>query len=147
MKIKSWLKYLIYITLIFILIVLREYVEKLFSESYYRYENPAMFCYAVISLLLGVCIGLFLGLEHLISELRKEGPWKINLPKLILAGLLSLYCSLFNIWVLSGSQFMREIIAYPLLYLFRYGSGYVSLFQMILGYVVITSFFKYSDKN
>lgn len=147
MKIKSWLKYLIYIILIFFLIVLREYVEKLFSASYYRYEDPAIFCYGVISLLLGICIGVFLGLEHLFKEIGKEGMWKINLPKLILVGLPSLYFSLANIWMLSGSQIMQEVIAYPLLYLFRYGSGYVSLFQMILGYVVITSFFKYREKN
>lgn len=146
MKRRSWLKYLIYFPLIFFLIILRQFVEKSFSASYYRFEYPEMFYYMVISLLLGVCIGLFLGLEHLIRELGKEGTWKINLPKLILVGLPSLYFSLSNIWVLSGNQFMREIIAYPLLYLFRSGSGDASLIQVILGYVVITSFFKYSEK-
>lgn len=143
MKRKSWLKYLIYFPLIFFLIVLRQFVEKSFSASYYRFEYPEMFYYMVISLLLGVCIGLFLGLEHLIRELGKEGKWKINLPKLILVGLPSLYFSLSNIWILCGNQFIREIIAYPL---FRYGSGDVSLFQVILGYVVITSFYKNSEK-
>ena len=67
--------------------------------------------YLVISLLLGVCIELILGLDHLLSELRKDGMWK-----------------------------------YPLHNFFRYGSGYISLFQVILGYVVITSFFKYDEK-
>lgn len=145
MKMKSWLKYLIHITLIFFMIALREYVEKLFSDSYYRQES-AMFFYLVISLLLGVCIGLILGLEHLLSELGKEGMCKINLPKLLLVGLPSLYFSLTNIWFLGDSQFLREIISYPLHYFFRYGPSYVSLFQVILGYVVITSFFKCNEK-
>ena len=142
---KSWLKHLTYIILIFFMIALREYVEKLFLDSYYRQES-AMCFYLGISLLLGVCIGAILGLEHLLSELGKEGIWKINLPKLIVLGLPSLYFSLTNIWFLSGSYFLREIISYPLQYLFKYGSSYVVLFQLIFGYVVITSFFKYNEK-
>ena len=145
MKMKSWLKYLMHITLIFFIIALREYVEKLSLDSYSRLESAMVF-YLVISLLLGVCIGLILGLDHLLSELRKEGMWKINLPKLILVGLPSLYFSVTNIWVLCNGQFLREIISYPLHYFFRYGSSYISLFQVILGYVVITSFFKYNEK-
>ncbi|WP_434511726.1 hypothetical protein [Desulfitobacterium sp. AusDCA] len=141
MKIKPWLKYLIYIILLFFLIALREYVEKLFLNSYHRFKYPEIFYYLVVNVFLGICIGLFLGLEHLIEELGKEGTWKINLTKLILVGLPSLYFSLANIWVLSGNRFMQE-----LLYLNRYGSGYVSLFQMIFGYMVITSFFKYNEK-
>jgi hypothetical protein len=146
MKIKSWLKYLIYITIIIFIIVLKEYVQKLFSDAYYRYELGSIFFYVVISSFLGICIGLFLGLEHLFSELGKEGTWKINLPKLIIVGLPSLYISIANIWVFGGSKFLHNIIPYPLINLLRYGSGYVSLFQMILGYVIITSFFKYSDE-
>jgi hypothetical protein len=147
MKIKSWSKYFIYITLLILLILLREYVEKLFSASYYRYEDPAFFYYAGISLLLGVGIGLFLGLEHFIREHGKEGTWKINLPKLILVGLPSLFFSLSNILFFSDSQFVREIITYPLLSLFRHSLNYISIFQIILGYVIITSCSKCSGNN
>lgn len=146
MKVKSWFKYLIYITLILFLIVLRDYVGKLVSESYYRFENSSAIYYAVISLILGICIGAFLGLEHLIGECGKEGRWKINLPKLILVGLPSLYVSLTNIYFFSGSVFIMKIIAQPLSYLLKYGLDHVSLFQVIFGFVVITSFFKYNEK-
>lgn len=142
MKAKPWLKYLIFVISIFLLIVLREYVDKLFLESYYRFKYPGVYFYLVISLIFGVCIGLFMGAEHLIKELKKEGTWKINLPKLIIVGLPSLYFSLSNIWFASSNQFIHKIIASPSLYLFKYGLGFISLFQMVLGYVVITSFFK-----
>jgi hypothetical protein len=145
MKLKYWLKYLIHITILFSLTVLRGYIEKLFSASYYRFDNPAILYYAIISLLLGACIGLFLGLEHFIKEIGNIGIWKINLPKLILIGIPALYFSVTNLLTISSSQFIHEIIAYPLLYLSGFGSGYVSIFQMILGYVIITSFFKYSE--
>lgn len=145
MKFKSWLKYLTYIILILVIIVLKDYVESIFSDSYKRFDSD-MFFYLVISLILGVFIGALLGLDHYLSEIKKEGIWKINLPKLVLVGMPSLYFSLTNIWFLSEIKYLRDIISYPLLFIFRYGSGYISLFQVILGYVLITSFFKYNHK-
>lgn len=145
MKIKSCLKYFIYIILVFILVVLKEQADKLFLESYYRYESPPIFYYAVIGLVLGVSIGLFLGIEHFIRELGIEGTWIINFPKLIISGLPLFYLSLSNILLFSGIQFIREFIAYPLQYLYRYGTGIVTIMQIILGYVVITSFYKDND--
>jgi hypothetical protein len=144
---KSWLKYFVYTTVLILLIILKEYVEKLFLASYYRYEDPAFFYYAGISLLLGVGIGLLLGLEHFIREHGKEGTWKINLPKLILVGLPSLLFSISNILFFSNNQFVREIIAYPFLSLFRHSLNYISIFRIILGYVIITSCSKCSVKN
>lgn len=145
MKIKLWLKYLIYLILICFLIVLREYVGKLFA-AYFKQEFRINYCYLVINLLIGVGIGLFLGLEHFINEIRKEGTWKVNIPKLVLVALPSLYFALTNIWIYSGNQFLQNVIAYPLLNFLGYGTGYVTLFQVILGYMVITSFYKYSEK-
>jgi hypothetical protein len=146
MKLKSWVKYLVYVILIFFLVVLRGYVGKSISELYYKFENSSAIVYAVINLILGMCIGGLLGLEYLIGEFGKEGKWKVNLPKLILVGLPSLYVSLTYIYFFSGSVFILKRIVYPLTYLFKYGLDYVSLFQVILGYVVITSFYKCYEK-
>ncbi|MDF2542419.1 MAG: hypothetical protein K0S47_2137 [Herbinix sp.] len=147
MKIKAVLKYLIYLSVLIILIVLRDYIENLYSELYYRFDTQKAFFYEVISVLLGISIGIFLGIEQLIKEIGKEGTWKINLPKLILVGLPALYFSLGKILIMSGYQYINEMIAYPLLYLLRYGWGFVALLQVVFGYIVITSFLKYSDLN
>jgi hypothetical protein len=145
MKIKSWSKYLIYIILICLLIILREYIEKQYTHAYYRLENSAILSYVLISLLLGMCVGLFLGLEHFMKEFRKAGMWKINVPRLIIIGLPSLYFSLTKVWMISGSQLIHEVTTYPLFFLFGLDAGHVTLFQIIVGYVAITSFFKYSE--
>lgn len=145
MKVKDWIKYLIYIVLIFFIIILKGYVGNL-STAYFKQEFRANYFYLIISMLVGLCIGMVLGLEHLIREIKKEGTWKINLPKLILVGLPSLYCSLTFVFFFSGIGFLQNIIAYPLFYFLRYSSNYVPLFELILGYVVITSFYKYSEK-
>lgn len=143
MKLKPWLKYLVFFALIYSLILLRGYVDQLFLASYQRFEEPAYYYYLVISLLVNTCIGVLLGLEYFINELIKEGRWKINLPKLLLVGLPSLYFSMTNIGFISN-PFLYEKLALPVLYLFKYGTGFVSFFQVILGYVIITSPYKYA---
>ena len=145
MKVKDWLKYLIYIALLLLIIAAKGYVGNLFT-LYFKQEYKPNYCYLVIIVLINICIGVALGLEHLVREMRKEGIWKINLPKLIVVGMPALYISLAGIWIYSGIQFLQKIILYPLLFLLKYGSGPISLFQLIFGYVVITSFYKCSEK-
>jgi hypothetical protein len=95
----------------------------------------------------GVCIGLFLGLEHFINEIRKEGNWKVNLPKLILVGLPSLYFSLTHIFMYSGIKLQENVIGAQIFYLLRYFSAdYVILFQLISGYIITTSVYKCNKK-
>ena len=129
----------------FILIALREYVEKLISKAYYRFESPSMILYIVLSLLLSISIGLLMGLEHMVCERGKEGTWKVNVSKLVIVGLPSLYFSLAYLWIYCDTTFSQSVFAYPIQYLLRYGFTYVSLFQMILGYVIITIFFKHGE--
>ncbi|WP_069999949.1 hypothetical protein [Cellulosilyticum sp. I15G10I2] len=144
MKIKDWLKYLLYIILILFIITIKVYVGNL-SIAYSEQELRVNYCYMVISVLIHVCIGVVLGLEHIIKEIGKEGKWKINLPKLISVGMPSLYFALTYIRIYNGIQFLQNIIVYPVVQFARYVSGSVPLFQIILGYVVITSFYKYSE--
>lgn len=90
-------------------------------------------------------LGVLLGLEKIISESKKNGIWKINLPKLIFLGIPSLYFSLGLFLYYSSSSFIRETIAYPLNYFLDNNINVLSLFQVILGYVIISSFIKSND--
>ncbi|MGB4660101.1 MAG: hypothetical protein WBI07_13045 [Mobilitalea sp.] len=141
MKTRSWISNLINLILLLFLIVMKENVDKLALDSYYKFNSSSLICYTVISILLGLCIGLFLGLEHFTNEIGKGGIWKINLPKLILIGIPSFYFSLANVWIFSGSKFLLNIIAFPLIHFLGFGSSYISLFQIVLGFTVITSFY------
>lgn len=97
-------------------------------------------------MLINVGIGLLLGLEHLISEIRKDGTLKVNLHKIILMGLPSLYFSLTYFLGYSNNRFVQNILAYPIIKLLTYYSSFVFVFQLILGYDVIRSFYKYSEE-
>lgn len=145
MKQKPWLKYLIYILILCVLIFLKEYAYGKVKYLYYRFWGGALSYYLliIIPLFFNVLIGLLLGLEHYLGELRKTGVWKANLPKLILVGLPSLYFSLTYVIGLIDIPFIQT----KLLLFARLGTEYVSAFQIILGFVLITSLQKTVTEN
>ena len=140
MKVHAWFKYLIYLILVCLLSMLRGYFGTLFKNWYFNDDFNMPF-YAIIIFLLGVSIGLLIGMEQFLQVRRSPGVWKINLPKLIILGLPSLYVALFHIYIAIGNSLI-SVIATPLIYIFRYGTTHVTVFQIILGYVIITSITK-----
>lgn len=135
---KNGMKYTIYTALIIAIIFLNIFIavslRKQFSINYFQ---------ITVVMLINVSIGLMLGLEYLVIEIKKEGPWRVNLPKLTIMGLPLLYLSLSYILFFSRSQLVQTIFISTLMIKFMtYGSEYVSLFQVILGYIIITSIYK-----
>lgn len=139
MRKSNWLLYFIYAVallgyMIFsnkILISVNEQVQRTFNSL------PLI----IWSMIIFVVLGLLLGLERFLLETRKEGHWKINSPKIIFLGVPSLYFSL-SIFILSHPMnFIQGILYYPILFFSKH-TDFISIFQIILGYIIITSFIK-----
>ncbi|OLS03036.1 hypothetical protein [Tissierella creatinophila] len=144
MKNNNWLKYSGYILLIAALIYLDGYVEKQ-QYIYQRETFNLSFVYFAISMIIKISIGLLLGLEYIIKEIRKEGNWKINLSKIILMVIPSLYFSMSYLFMyLYNDNLIYRILTYPGFIFIQNGSGFVFVFQLVLGYSLITSFYKQS---
>ena len=141
---KKWLKYLGYILLIIILISLREYVTEQFKANFKHTFRYNFYLLAII-MIINVGIGLMLGLEHLIGEVKKDGIWKINLSKLVSLALPTLFL-LTCFLGFSRIPFIQKIFYYPSYILLRYGANIIPIFLLILGYGIITSFYKRSEK-
>ncbi|MTI81244.1 MAG: hypothetical protein FH758_10235 [Firmicutes bacterium] len=148
MKKKGWLKYTIYTVLIIILVLSKEYVATQLKADFNETFRINLY-FLTIAMFINVGIGLILGLEHLISEVKKDGTWKINLPKITIMGLPSLYFSLTYFLGFSNNQFLQKVfLVDPILStLIKYGTNFILIFQLIFGYVVITSFYKHSGKS
>jgi Na+/melibiose symporter-like transporter len=140
MKIKSWLKYFVYIILIFVLLSLKEFFNERLEFNYYRILNITYLLFIIF--IINVFIGLLLGLEHFIEQIKKDGAWRINFPKLILMGLPSLLFSLVYLLGFIDNQIIQNIY----LFFLSMGMNFFTVFQIILGFVVITSFHKNSRK-
>ncbi len=136
-----------YTVTILILIFLEAYIMNpiiIQERRTFRY-NPYHY---LIPLVFNAGIGFVLGLEHFINEIRKAGVWKINLPKVIFMVIPSLYFSLSIFMSFISNQSILKIIFYPINLLIIKGStSFIVIFQLILGYLIITCFYKEHKKD
>jgi hypothetical protein len=139
MKKKSCLKYFFIITLIIIVVFLGDYVFDSIKEFQMTFS---FFLYLFLEMGIYVIIGLLLGVEHLIQEFKKVGVWRINLIKLALLGIPSLYFAL-GIFIYFGiGRHLPNILIHPIGLLIKNSTNYLHVFQLILGHSIITSFYK-----
>ena len=148
MKVKSWIKYLIYMCLILIIVFFGQHVFEVYKQNTQNTQKTSNFSpyyYYVLMIIFYGSIGLLLGLEHVICEIRKKGAWVVNLPKIVLIGIPSLYFSLAIIIYYSNIPFL----SFPLGGLMGGSTNFINVFQIILGYSIITSFYKanINDRN
>lgn len=110
MKIKTWLKYFAYTFIIIAFMYLGEYVLNYLKELGKVTFKLPFYQYDLVTFIFCTAIGFLIGLECFLKEKRKEGRWKINVPKLILMGLPSLYFSLYAFIFYSPVPFVRNTL-------------------------------------
>lgn len=146
MKVKLIFKYLVFTVLIFLMIAVKVYITKQLKsqfEAIYRINFTLLF----IEAFLNIGIGLLLGMEYLIKEIKKDGIWKLNSPKIILMGVPSLYFSFAYLVGYCNNEFVQKtLLSYPLINLFNYDSSFIAVSQIIFGYIIVTSFYTTTNK-
>lgn len=140
---EKWLKYLFIIISIIIMTYWRHHFFVSISRNARETFNYNPYLQNIISLFFYGSIGLLLGLEHLIKELKKEGKWVINISKIVLLGVPALYFSL-SIFVFYNNLPLNNLWSQPISILLRNNgnSNFIVIFQVILGHTIITSFNK-----
>ncbi len=137
MKARSWYKYLLYIVLISVAVILKGFVEDIFQKQVKETYQPEIYM-PIFSALVTQMIGIAMGLEFFYKQLRMEGKWRINRFRLIILGLPSLYLGLtYVIAFLPGTKILYQ----PVYELFG-NVSFITVFQILFGYVFITSFEK-----
>ena len=145
MKIKSWGKYFIYSLLIFSFSLVGQYVFKTIKINNDKTFNYNPYLNDILMIVFYGGIGILLGLEHFIKEISKKGIWKLNLPKLVLIGVPSLYFSVFIFIYYSNIPFISQYLSYNWLIFSQGNTSYIAIFQVILGYIIVTSFYKVNE--
>lgn len=147
MKLKTWLKYLAYIAIIFILMYLKAYITSPLIEEQRRTFKITPY-YFLIPLIFNAAIGVVLGLDHFFTELKTKGTWRINLPQLIFMGLPSLYFSISIILAFTSNELSKSILFYPAtILIFKDNTTFITIFQLILGYALISCFYKQKSND
>ena len=140
MKTKSWLKYFFIITAILLVVFGGNY----FFGRYYsgNSETTLHFSPYIFEIAIYISIGVFLGLDHFLQEIKKIGHLKINIPKLIVLGMPSLYFSFYLFVYFGIGRYFPNVFTHPIAILLRNHTDFMHIFQLILGYTVITSLYK-----
>jgi hypothetical protein len=146
MKLKSWLKNLVFILLLVGAVFLQGYLQKLLQNDYVKSYK---FNYLILTgfTLATVLIGVILGLDHIFNEKKKEGSWSVNVPKLVLMGIPSLYASIIYYLASVNNQTVYKIFVNPVFKFFGSSTLFITVFQIIFGYVIITAFYKRVKQN
>jgi hypothetical protein len=139
----KWLSYFRYMLVILCYFVFSNKILIFWDKQRQMTYNPfpSMLC----SMIIFVVLGLLLGLETFLLETKKEGTWRVNLPKLILLGVPTLYFSLGIFIMYIPLSFIQQPLSYPLQFFLGDSTNFLSIFQVILGYIIITSFTKIED--
>ncbi|WP_315122125.1 hypothetical protein [uncultured Clostridium sp.] len=145
MKNKNWEIYIVYSTLITVFIFLCNYITQKLTLQYRVDFSMSQYLIMGLPLIINFCFGFILGLEHLVKEIKKEGVRKLNIPKSIFIGIPSLYFSLtLFIYYSNISHFPFRLR--PLEILATSRNNLTNLFQILLGYTTITSFYKNNEE-
>jgi hypothetical protein len=140
MKGKSWIRYFVYMCLILVMVFWGHHIIGVYKQSIEKNYDFRPYYLNILMIIFYGAIGLLLGLEHLICEIKKEGTWTINLPKIVLMVIPSLYFSLAMFIYYNNIT----ILSFPIGVLIENSSDFINAFQIILGYSIITSFYKNS---
>lgn len=145
MKKNVWLKYL----LITALILLAVFWEDNVLDGYLDLAHQKMIVHPVIlEFIFYVILGLLLGLDHFIQEMGKVGKWRINMAKLVLLGIPSLYFSFGYFIYFRIGKLLPHALTYPIVNLINNSRpSKLPVFQIILGYCIITVFVKNERRN
>lgn len=96
----------------------------------------------ISSMIIFIFIGMLLGFEKLLQEVKKEGSWRIDLPKAILLGIPSMYFAFGLFIYVCPIEFIRRVFGYPIEFFIRGDFNFLPVFQIFFGYFAVTSFIK-----
>lgn len=143
MKKNKWLFYFLYTAILISYITISNKMLIFLNEQ--RARTYDIFPLMIWSTIIFILLGALIGLEKFMLEVRKEGLWKVNLPKIILLGIPSLYFAFGLALYYLPIKFVQQFFVYPIQFFLQGNFNFLSVFQMIFGYVIITSFIKVVD--
>ncbi|MEI3611210.1 hypothetical protein [Pseudogracilibacillus sp. SO30301A] len=132
---------IILLVLIFVLSAINVQLEEHAKITFQMY--PHIISITIIYPLIGVLFGT----AHILKEQKKQGNWKLNLGKMLIIGIPTFYLAYYTFIIFSfdaplhflaipGAFFTKVILSYHTMH----------LFQILLGYTIITSFYKEEER-
>ena len=140
--------YLVYIAITIGFIYIGSYIlENIFNhyENQYPFQLQLFLIKDALFSVYLILLGAILGLQHIYNEKRKAGKWRLNSKKLFILGLPMFILSLMIHIYYVG--YARVFKIFDIFYRSQYLNVYTTIFKLILGYIIVTSFYKSSQEE
>lgn len=141
MRKNSWLKTFIHATVLVgymlisnkFLVGLEDKAQRTFNILPYALWSKAVF----------IVLGFLVGISYLYGESNKSGLWKVRVNKLIILGLPLMIYVLAPLISFFNFQPILSLFGDSIIYLQAQFSHMGKVIEVLLGYTIITSFYKY----
>ncbi|MGM8211534.1 hypothetical protein ACLIBH_01950 [Virgibacillus sp. W0430] len=136
-NIKAYGYYAVIFFTVMLGVIIAEYKISEYASMTFNYFFKMTFVFTVYPL-----IGCLVGFVHIRKERKKEGKWQLNIGKLLVFAVPAFFFAYYPFLIYFGPlsflsipsvTFNQAILAVP---------STLYIFEMILGYTVITSFYK-----
>jgi hypothetical protein len=132
---KSTKWYLVNALLLFGTLLLMSYID--FRLQDIAKQDYRVWKWIMISQLLYIPVGFVLAFPYFIKNLRKSGVWKVDYKKILFFGIPAIYFTFYLTF-----HFYSPLSAIGTPWFILSGIKLYKLGGMILGYVIVSSFFK-----
>lgn len=137
---KDWLIYSIYgLVLLIYIFISDKLLIMLDNIANSTYNSMPL---NIVSMFIFIILGMLIGINHLFSEVKKQGIWKINLAQLILIAVLPLYFVLSCIILLLKIDLLTFLVSKQLMGYILRSSIIGIILEILLGYALISSLYK-----
>lgn len=141
MRKKSWLKTFVYaIVLVGYMLLSNKFLVGLEDKAQITFN---ILPYVLWSKAVFVVLGFLLGLDYLYKEFNKVGLWKVRVSKLVIIGMPILIYVLVPIISFLNFQPLLSLFDSSITNLQSQFSHMNKAIEVLLGYTIITSFYKY----
>ncbi|AOA01520.1 MAG: hypothetical protein RR638_12330 [Carnobacterium sp.] len=127
----KWLHYLLFFLIMGLGVFLICYVN--FRIGIFSVQNKESLWMFFAKYITTIFLGVLIGIEFLVSQINKSGKWRINLAKLTFLGIPSILFTFFNVQIANlnpGLNFLST------------NQTFLIFWQIVLGYTLVTSFYK-----
>ncbi|MDP4093695.1 MAG: hypothetical protein Q8920_10080 [Bacillota bacterium] len=138
---KEWKRYLIYVVCIFVYISLSAFIYYKINSHSNTTGSIDFYVAGLVPFCVNTIFGVLLGMEHFIKMKKGTGMWKLNTTRLLIVGVPSFILSLYYFFYHSNIRILIDLTdLLPNEIMLQ--KPFMNFVQILLGYIVITSFIK-----
>ncbi|MBZ4645459.1 MAG: hypothetical protein PWR27_1405 [Petroclostridium sp.] len=136
MQVNRIKKSIIYLLILLVYIYSTQWLLKYFHNI--KGKTFIHFPYFYSSIIISILFGMIINIDYIVNEIKKQGKWKVNLEKLVLVGIPSLFLIFYEtIYYLMDFSFLPSFLK-----LILYSESFEIFTSILLGHILITSIYK-----